>query len=54
VQRATGREIIIRLAQFARFRGGKACEFCSIIDTLGAVEQVMGRPLTIDAPALAD
>jgi ketosteroid isomerase-like protein len=53
VQRATGREMIIRLAQFARFRDGKVCEFCSIIDTLGAAEQVIGRPLIEDAPALA-
>jgi ketosteroid isomerase-like protein len=53
VQRATGREMIIRLAQFARFRDGKAYEFCSIIDTLGAAEQVVGRPLIVDAPALA-
>jgi ketosteroid isomerase-like protein len=53
VQRATGREMIIRLAQFARFRDGKVYEFCSIVDTLGAAEQVMGRPLIVEAPALA-
>jgi ketosteroid isomerase-like protein len=53
VQRATGRQIIVRLAQFARFRDGKVHEFCSIIDTLGAAEQVIGRPLIVDAPALA-
>ena len=35
----------LRLAQFARFRDGKVCEFCSIIDTLGVAEQVIGRPL---------
>jgi hypothetical protein len=52
VQRATGKEIIVRLAQFARFRDGTAYEFCSIIDTLGAAEQVIGRPLIEDAPAL--
>jgi ketosteroid isomerase-like protein len=54
VQRATGREFTIRLAQFARFRDGKVCEFCSIVDTLGAAEQVMGRALIVDAPALAE
>ena len=43
VQRATGQEVTVRLAQFARFRDGKAYEFCSIIDTLGAAEQLMGR-----------
>jgi ketosteroid isomerase-like protein len=52
VQRASGKQIIVRLAQFARFRDGKACEFCSMIDTLGAAEQVIGRPLIVDAPAL--
>lgn len=56
VQRVTGKEIIVRLAQFARFRDGQVAEFCSIIDTLGAAEQVMGRPLidfSADARALA-
>jgi hypothetical protein len=57
MQRSTGQVATIRLAQFARFRDGKAYEFCSIIDTLGAVEQLMGRPLvdlTADAPALVE
>ena len=57
VERATGRQVMVRLAQFARFRDGKACEFCSIIDTLGVVEQIAGRSLaqmTEDAPALAE
>ncbi len=56
VQRATGRQMIIRLAQFARFRDGKVVEFCSITDTLGAAEQVIGHPLisAADAPALAE
>jgi ketosteroid isomerase-like protein len=56
VDLATGRQIVVRLAQFARFRDGKVCEFCSITDTLGAAEQFMGRPLSQmaeDAPALA-
>lgn len=47
----------MRLAQFARFRGGQVAEFCSIIDTLGAAEQVLGRQLidfTQLAPVLAD
>jgi ketosteroid isomerase-like protein len=54
---ATGRQIVVRLAQFARFRDGKVCEFCSITDTLGAAEQFMGRSLSQmaeDAPALAE
>jgi ketosteroid isomerase-like protein len=54
VQRSTGRQMIMRLAQFARFRDRKVVEFCSIIDTLGAAEQVIGRPLIVDAPALAE
>ena len=57
VDLATGRQIVVRLAQFARFRGGKVCEFCSITDTLGAAEQFMGRSLSQmaeDAPALAE
>ena len=57
VDHATGRQIGVRLAQFARFRDGKVCEFCSITDTLGAAEQFMGRSLSQmaeDAPALAE
>ena len=55
VQPATGKQITVRLAQFARFRDGKVYEFCSIIDTLGAAEQVLGRPLIeVAAPALAE
>jgi ketosteroid isomerase-like protein len=53
VQRATGKELIVRLAQFARFRDGKVFEYCSIADTLGVAEQVIGRSLIVDAPALA-
>ena len=55
IHRASGHEIVVRLAQFARFRDGKVSEFCSIIDTLGAAEQVLGRPLLeVSAPALVD
>ena len=53
VQSETRKEITVRLAQFARFRDGQVFEFCSIIDTLGAAEQVLGRPL-IEAPALVE
>ena len=50
------RQFVVRAAQFARFEGGKVIEFCSIIDTLGLAEQVLGRPLlpVVAAPALAD
>ena len=57
VQNETRKEITVRLAQFARFRDGKVFEFCSIIDTLGAAEQELGRSLigfVADAPALAE
>ena len=56
VQRATGRQVMVRLAQFARFHGGKVVEFCSITDTLGAAEQVVGHALigAAAAPALAE
>jgi ketosteroid isomerase-like protein len=57
VQNETRREITVRLAQFARFRDGKVFEFCSIIDTLGAAEQELGRPLIdfgVKAPALVE
>ena len=51
--RSTGRILTIRLAQFARFRDGKVVEFCSMTDTLGAAEQVVGHALIGDeAPAL--
>jgi ketosteroid isomerase-like protein len=53
VQSETRKEITVRLAQFARFRDGQVFEFCSIIDTLGAAEQVLGRPL-IEAPTLVE
>lgn len=57
VDRTTGRQIVVRLAQFARFENGKVSEFCSITDTLGAAEQFMGRSLSQmaeDAPPLVD
>jgi hypothetical protein len=55
-QWSTGKLVMVRLAQFARFTDRKVHEFCSIIDTLGAAEQVLGRQLieTPDAPALVE
>jgi ketosteroid isomerase-like protein len=55
IHRPSGNEVVVRLAQFARFRDGKVTEFCSIVDTLGAAEQVLGRALlpAAAAPALA-
>lgn len=45
VQVATGRTITYRIAQFLRFRADKVCEFRSVIDSLDAVEQYLGRGL---------
>jgi hypothetical protein len=47
----SGREISVRVAQFARFRYAGAHEFCSITDTLGAAEQMFGHTL-VASPAL--
>jgi ketosteroid isomerase-like protein len=56
VHRASGHAVVMRLAQFARFSDGKVTEFCSVMDTLGASEQVLGRALLphAEAPALAE
>jgi ketosteroid isomerase-like protein len=48
-QRTSGRVISYRIAHFMRFRDGKVAEFRSIIDTLDAAEQVLGRSLTESA-----
>jgi ketosteroid isomerase-like protein len=50
--KASGRQVNIRHAQFVRFRDSKVVESCSIIDSLGAVEQVLGHALDL-AEALA-
>ena len=42
-----GHAISYRIAQFMRFRGGKAIEYTSIIDSFDAVEQVLGQQLTL-------
>jgi ketosteroid isomerase-like protein len=51
--RDSRREATFRLAQFARIRDGKVYEFCSITDTLGVAEQLLGHTL-VEAPALVD
>jgi ketosteroid isomerase-like protein len=43
IKRGTGRTISYRLAQFIRFRDGKAIEYRSLIDSFDAAEQVLGR-----------
>ncbi len=54
-QHESGREIGLRISTFTRLRDGEAIEMCTIMDSLGMVEQVLGRPLVLsfDAPALA-
>ena len=42
-QRATGRTLSIRLADFLRFRDGKLIEFREFADTFDAVEQALGK-----------
>jgi ketosteroid isomerase-like protein len=44
-RRDIGHAISYRIAQFVRFRHGKAIEYVSIIDSFDAVEQVLGHPL---------
>ena len=44
---ADGRTISYRVAQFVRFRAGKVVEYCSVIDSIDAAEQVLGRPITL-------
>jgi ketosteroid isomerase-like protein len=50
--RNSGRKISYRVAQFLHFRNGKIEEFRALIDSFDAVEQVLGRELSI-APAAA-
>ena len=46
-QRATGRTLSIRLADFLRFRDGKLIEFREFADTFDAVEQALGKWLEV-------
>ena len=43
VQRATGRVIRVRLANFLRFRNGRVIEFREFANTFDLVEQALGR-----------
>jgi ketosteroid isomerase-like protein len=45
VQRATGRVIRVRTANFYRFRAGKVIEYRGFTDSLDIAEQVLGREL---------
>lgn len=45
--RADGRVISYRVANFLRFRDNRIVENLSLIDSFDAVEQVLGRPLSV-------
>jgi ketosteroid isomerase-like protein len=51
VQKSSGRQANMRLSQFMRFRDDKIVEFCAIFDSLGAIEQLLGRTLNLGMPA---
>jgi ketosteroid isomerase-like protein len=43
----TKQRIGYRIAHFMRFRDGRIVEFCGIIDSFDAAEQILGRPLEL-------
>jgi len=47
IQRATGRIISYRVAQFLRFRNDKVVDFRSLIDSFDAAEQVLGHHIAL-------
>src|SRR5262245_25483822 len=49
IQPGTGRTISYHQAQFLRFRDGKIVEYRGIIDSFDAAEQMIGRPLDLNA-----
>ena len=46
-QRATGRVIQLMFAQFLRFQSGRIVELREFMDSFDAVEQVLGREITL-------
>jgi len=56
-QRANGRVLTCRGANFMRFRNGKIYEYRSIIDSLETIEQILGHRLDLSrvpVPETAD
>jgi len=47
VQKATGRSLRFRLANFLRFRDGRLIEFREFANTFDVVEQALGRELAL-------
>ena len=46
---ADGRVIGFRVAQFMRFRKNKVVDYCSVIDSFDAAEQVLGHSIALPA-----
>jgi ketosteroid isomerase-like protein len=46
-RRGDGRAISYRVAQFIRFNDGKVAEYCSVIDSFDAAEQVLGHSISL-------
>ena len=42
-----GRVISYRAAQFVQFKDGKVVEYCSVIDSFDAAEQVLGHRIEL-------
>ena len=53
VHRASGRQLSLRLAQFAQFRGDKLVSLRAIFDSFDAAEQALGRTLDVSKAAWA-
>jgi ketosteroid isomerase-like protein len=47
-KRNDGRAISYRVAQFIRFAGGKIADYCSVIDSFDAAEQMLGHRIELD------
>lgn len=45
---SNGRAISFRIAQFIRFRDGKVIDYCSVIDSFDAAEQLLGHRIELD------
>lgn len=50
-RRNDGRAISYRVAQFIRFCNGKVTDYCSVIDSFDAAEQVLGHRIELDGVA---
>jgi ketosteroid isomerase-like protein len=53
-RRHDGRAISYRVAQFIRFGNGKVTDYCSVIDSFDAAEQVLGHRIELDGARRAE